>query len=223
MSSSLLPVLFTLVPGGIFRFTQSLFFPCDTFYSVICSVPSRSHFYTLFCLWQCVGSHRFPIYRVGFGAKFDQIEIQKGLWGKKPPNKRNKSSLLWVGHCRLKTRISRLFLTRSCYCAFSHLWVCIWLEIDKPESLTIQKALCVRVHVCEEGIRAAFLFILLAFSRWRSAERIHFLTCSLSLPHYWPAVGSCRKPGEFSGPDSDAERGRRCFSPRGVKAQDVWV
>lgn len=117
------------------------------------------------------------------------------------------------------------FLLTPAIVRFSHLWVCIWLEIDKPESLTIQKALCVRVRVCvcEEGIRAAFLFILLAFSRWRSAERIHFLTCSLSLPHYWPAMGSCRKPGEFSGPDFDAERGRRCFSPRGVKAQDVWV
>ncbi|KAI7812263.1 hypothetical protein IRJ41_022543 [Triplophysa rosa] len=36
--------------------------------------------------------------------------------------------------------------------------------------------------------------------RWRAAERIHFLTRSLSLPHYRTAGGSRRNPGRFSGP-----------------------
>lgn len=63
---------------------KPFFPPCDTFYSVICTVALRSYVYTLFCLWPCAGSYHFPIYSVGFGAKFDQIEIHKGLWGKKP-------------------------------------------------------------------------------------------------------------------------------------------
>lgn len=88
----------------------------------------------------------------------------------------------------------------------------IWPTIDKTQSLTMLGALhriggdgaraLWRVCICsgfrkEMGMRLTSLFIYLSSSRWRSAERMCFLTLSLSLllslpvfPHSFPFTAS---------------------------------
>lgn len=188
--------------------------------STVLFVPSRAHFYKLFCLWQCVGSHLFPIYHVGFGAKFDQIEIQKGLWGKKQTNRTNhhrfRSGIVawkpaFLVYFSLAPAIVRFLISG---------FVSGWKLISQNPWQS--KRLCVYVRVCvRRGYERHFCLSCSPFpdgAQQKESTSWHALFLSLIIGWLWALVKKKRKKktGEFSG-QTPTPRG-----VEGVSRQEEW-